>query len=322
MIRKLNFNKSLYYTLTESKIDIAGINKERVKIFLRKNYMKSKNINVVLDDTGEMKYAKGELFSVQYIGNIGKVDKACNMVSLSLVNEEIIEPLDSKFYICSNKFDKGKADDKFKTKLDLSRELVSKTSSLLKSEGKEIGTILGDCYYGSSDNLKTWNDDGYKYFLGSKSNRNLKNKVNCLGRDFDKLGSLVTAMKLFQNPYFKNGFQVYSFNIELKSIEHKLKVFSVISKQRERLYVTNNIEMTKKEALSLHFQRSHIDVKEYKELKTELHLLDCRFGSKEGYIRHVKLVYLCYDILRNLSLKINNTLSFGLKSLIHKLSTA
>lgn len=121
---------------------------------------------------------------------------------------------------------------------------------------------MGDYYYGSSDNLKIWDDDGYKYFLGSKSNRNLKNKVNCLGRNFDKLGSLVTAMKLFQNPYFKDGFQVYSFNIELK---HKLKVFSVISKQRKRLYVTNNIEMTKKEALSLHFQRNHIDVKEYKE---------------------------------------------------------
>lgn len=241
---------------------------------------------------------------------------------ISLVNEELIEPLDSKFYICANKFEKGKKDNNFKTKLDLSRELVSEASSLLKSLGKEIETILGDCYYGSSVNLNKWDKDGYKYFLGSKSNRNLKNKVNYLGRDFDKLGSLVTAMKLFQNPYFKDGFQVYSFDIELKGVEHKLKIFSVISKQRERLYVTNNLNLTKREALSLHLQRSHIDVKEYKELKTELHLLDCRFGSKEGYLRHVKLVYLCYDVLRNLSFKINHTPSFGLKSFIHQISTA
>lgn len=80
MIRKLNFSSSLYYTLSKSKIDINAINTERIKIFLRKNYIKSSSINVVLDDTGEMKYAKGELFSVQYIGNIGKLDESCNII--------------------------------------------------------------------------------------------------------------------------------------------------------------------------------------------------------------------------------------------------
>ncbi len=72
IIRKLDLSKSLYYTLSKSKIDINKINEERVKIFLKKRYINSNKINVVLDDTGEIKYAKGDLFFKQYIGNVGK----------------------------------------------------------------------------------------------------------------------------------------------------------------------------------------------------------------------------------------------------------
>ena len=93
-----------------------------------------------------MKYAKGELFSHLYIGNIGKIDEACNMVSISFVDNNIIEPFDSKFYIASNKFEKGKDDTNFKTKLELSRELVSEIEVVLKSEGKKLGVISGACY--------------------------------------------------------------------------------------------------------------------------------------------------------------------------------
>ena len=44
------------------------------------------------------------------------------MVSISFVDNNIIEPFDSKFYIASNKFEKGEDDTNFKTKLELSRE--------------------------------------------------------------------------------------------------------------------------------------------------------------------------------------------------------
>lgn len=320
MIRKLDLSKSLYYTLSKSKIDINKINQERVKIFLKKRYINSNKINVVLDDTGEMKYAKGDLFFKQYIGNVGKIDNGCNMVSLSFVNEEIIEPYDSKFYISSDKFSYGKSDKSFKSKLDLSRELVEEVSELLKSLGKELDTVLGDCYYGSCDNLNKWNKESYKYFLGVKSNRNLKDIVKYIDMDFDKLGSLVTAMKAFQNPYVKDNFQVYSFDVSLKGINHSVKIFAINTKDKERLYITNNLDLTKKQALQLHLQRAHIDVKEYKEFKNELHLLDCRFGSQEGYIRHIRFVYICFDILRNLAYKFNKTLFFGLKSFIHQIS--
>lgn len=322
IIRKINSGDNLYYTLNDAKISINDINIERAKVFLRKGYLTNNRVNVVLDDTGEMKYAKGDLFSHLYIGNIGKIDEACNMVSISFVNDEIIEPFDSKFYIASNKFEDGEEDKNFKTKIELSRELVSETEKILKSENKELGVISGDCYYGSSENLNKWNKDGYEYFLGAKENRNLKNVVEYLGRDYRKLGSLVTATKSFQNPYIKDHFEVYTLEVELKDVDHKLKLFAITTREKERLYVTNNLELSKKDALKLHLQRSKIDVKEYKELKTELHLLDCRFGSSEGYIRHVRFVYLCFDVLRNLANKILGTLSFGLKLFIHQLCSS
>jgi len=316
MIRKFNLSSSIYYTLSNAVIDTDQLNNVRLKTILRKKIFTGQKVNLVIDDTSRLKHAKGLLFNHMYIGNLGKVDEACNMVTISFAQGKLLEPVEFKFYLPSKNLELGKSDPKFKTKIEISRDLINYAESVLQNNGKDIGVISFDSFYGSSENLNLLNNDKYTYFSGIRSNRKLKYIKG------ENLSCFVTAVKSKISPVSKGYFKAWSSIVEIKDIYHPVKLFIIKTSEKDRLYISNDLSISDLEAIDLHLERSYIDVKEYKELKTETHLMDCRYLKPEGYIRHVRFVHLCFDILRGLHIKIFGDPYFNTKSFIHHLSSA
>lgn len=140
------------YFVCDSKWSIDDLNKQRIKLFHRQRTTASSSDGcVVIDDTASPKpYSKHtEGAKYQYCAPL-KREEVCNVVVASVFSSQTKSfPINLKFYKPEQEFVNGKADPRFKSKLDLAKELIEDALDKMI----EFKYLLLDAWYGNCSGL-------------------------------------------------------------------------------------------------------------------------------------------------------------------------
>lgn len=159
--------QSLQWFLSESGWDPKEVNEHRLELLLEESATAPEEEGVlVIDEHGDRKWGKKTAHvGRQWLANIGKTDNGVVSVSSLWADEGVYYPLEVEPYTPSQHFEGGKQDPKFRTKLEIARELVGRAVE----EGIPFRAVVADSFYGEDEELRwTLKDLGMGYVLALK----------------------------------------------------------------------------------------------------------------------------------------------------------
>jgi DDE superfamily endonuclease len=142
----------LQYFLSESTWDYEKVNARRLELLLANPVTAPHERGVlVIDDSGDRKDGNATAHvGRQWLGRVGKTDNGIVTVSTLWADERVYYPLHARPYTPASRFDAGRKDPRFKTKLQIAADLVA--------QGKQAGVVcravVADCFYGDYDELR------------------------------------------------------------------------------------------------------------------------------------------------------------------------
>jgi SRSO17 transposase len=159
----INSAQSLHHFIAYSDWSVSELKSRRLKKI--KRVLDGNAITVVIDETGDRKKGKKtDYVARQYLGSVGKVDNGIVSVNAYGVYKNISFPLTAKIYKPKKTL---KADDKYKTKIDLASEIITE----LVESGFNIELVLTDSLYGeSSQFIQKLNEYQLAYVVAIRSN--------------------------------------------------------------------------------------------------------------------------------------------------------
>jgi SRSO17 transposase len=148
--------QSLQWFLSESGWDPHEVNERRMELLLEDPATAANGEGVlVIDEHGDRKWGKRTAHvGRQWLGNLGKTDNGVVSVNSLWADERAYYPLQVEPYTPAHHFEGGKNDPKFRTKLEIARQLVERSLA----EGVPFRAVVADSFYGE--------DRGFKRSLG------------------------------------------------------------------------------------------------------------------------------------------------------------
>jgi len=161
---------NLHHFLHDSPWKADEINDRRIDIIWQDRKTRPKvGFDLIIDDSGHRKRGEEtEGVARQYIGQIGKVDNGVVAVSTHIYDGLRGYPLDIVQYQPPATFEKGKEDERFRTKPQLALELIDKCRERNLCPGL---TLLDSGYGNGSAFLKELECRGLKYVAALRKNR-------------------------------------------------------------------------------------------------------------------------------------------------------
>lgn len=138
--------QKLQWFLSESTWDPDQVNERRLGLLFSEEQTAPNAAGVlVIDETGDRKWgSKTAHVGRQYLGSIGKIDNGVVSVSSLWADELRYWPVAVKPYTPAHWFEKGKADEAFRTKPELALALVQEA----KAAGVPFRAVVADNFYG------------------------------------------------------------------------------------------------------------------------------------------------------------------------------
>jgi SRSO17 transposase len=164
-----------------------------------------------------------ELVSRHWSGNEHRLICGINLVNLLWTKGEECIPVDYRVYQSEEK--------KSKSKNDYFREMLQ----IAKKRGFEPSYILGDCWYGSVENMKYIQKQGWKLIFGVKENR----QVSITKNIYVSISNLDWTKTLVQKVW-------------LKEFGYVLVAKIVVKDDDIRYVVTNDLSLTDIDTLKKH----------------------------------------------------------------------
>ena len=148
--------QSLQWFLSESGWDPKEVNERRLELLLEDPATAANGKGVlVVDEHGDRKWGKRTAHvGRQWLANIGKTDNGVVSVSSLWADEGAYYPLEVEPYTPAHHFEAGKSDRRFRTKLNIARQLVERSVEM----GVPFRAVVADSFYGE--------DRGFKRSLG------------------------------------------------------------------------------------------------------------------------------------------------------------
>jgi SRSO17 transposase len=144
--------QSLQWFLSESGWDPKDINERRLELLVEDPATAPNEEGVlVIDEHGDRKWGKKTAHvGKQWLGNIGKTDNGVVSVSSLWADEGTYYPLEVEPYTPAHHFERGRTDDRFRTKLKIARQLVERSVGV----GVPFRAVVADSFYGEDEDLK------------------------------------------------------------------------------------------------------------------------------------------------------------------------
>jgi SRSO17 transposase len=172
--------QTLQWFLSESRWDWAKVNERRLELLLESERLKPRaNGVLVIDETGDRKDGhKTAHVGRQYLANLGKIDNGVVSVSSLWADEQVYYPLEVEPYTPAAWFEGGKANPRFRTKLEIAVDLVSQALD------KQISfrAVVADSFYGEDRGFRAGLDKlGVGYVLALKPSHGWRAPVTEIG---------------------------------------------------------------------------------------------------------------------------------------------
>lgn len=211
-------------------------------------------------------------------------------------------PLDFEIYI-----NRDKAEEGFKTKLDLAKELIQKAVD----RNVPFSSVAFDAWYFNHEMTSFIEGLGKDWVASCKGNRQI-----LVGRRKVPLSEWVKGLSknLFRPMKFKRAdgstkiYYVYEKVVTLAKHHQRVKVFVTYEDLdgEPSFFCTNRLDWGKGEALRRYAKRWEIDAF-YRDAKQNLGLEDYELRKLRGVRRHLTMVFIAHALLE-LGLKRNATL--------------
>ena len=172
--------QTLQYFFSDSKWNLQALKDKRLEIIENQlTTASTKDRLLAIDDTGCPKpfAKKTQGAKWQYCGPL-KREEVCNVaVASTFVSQSKYFPVNIVPYLPADGFDNGENDPKFKSKIEIAKDLFDEASE----RGIKFSVVTFDSWYASSEFLKYIDKEEKTFFSEIKSNRNiftLWNKFN------------------------------------------------------------------------------------------------------------------------------------------------
>lgn len=296
--------EKLQYFLSDSKWNYEALNAQRIELLKSQRTTGfSKEGVLIIDDTGVLKpYAsKTEGVAYQHCPILG-TEALCNVAVASCysANDRYI-PLEVKFYKTESEFVMGKNDPDFKSKLELAKELIA------DAVDKKIPFkfILFDAWYPASDVLTFIQERDLKFISEVKSDRLVYFRNPEARKSYfmqqDELVKLIKKHLWHKVKSFTHRgelISVYAFTSRLKSTDFPVKVFVTFnnSSQEVRTIISNDLELSEKEAVLTYLERWAIE-RIFRELKDSFCFDHYQVRHQLKIMRYWSLVILAWTLI-------------------------
>lgn len=144
--------QALQWFLSESDWDPARVNQRRLEVLCTDPLTAPDERGVlVIDEHGDRKWGtKTAHIGKQYLANLGKIDTGVVSVSSLWADERVYYPLEVEPYTPAHHFAGGKHDPRFRTKLTIALELVTRAVTA----GLPLRAVVADSFYGEDEGFK------------------------------------------------------------------------------------------------------------------------------------------------------------------------
>jgi hypothetical protein len=142
----------LQFFVSESTWDPARVNARRLELLLADPVTAPHTAGVlVIDDSGDRKDGTATAHvGRQWLGRLGKTDRAVVTVTTLWADERCYYPLHALPYTPAHHFPKGRGDPAFRTKLQLAAVLAGDA----QAAGVAFRAVVADCAYGDQDGFR------------------------------------------------------------------------------------------------------------------------------------------------------------------------
>ena len=231
-------NQNKYSGVELSKTSSSNLSHDSVSRWLKEQEFESKNLwshvkNMIEKEAGylivddsvlDKRFSRNnELAGFHWSGNEHRLISGIDLVNLLWTHGEECIPVDYRIYQSEEK--------KEKTKNDHFRDMLMAA----KKRGLKPDYVLGDCWYGSVENMKFIQKQGWKFIFGAKENR----KVSITKNMYVSIRDLDWTKKPVQKVWLKE----FGFVLAAKI---------VIKDDDVRYLVTNDLSLTDLEAFKNH----------------------------------------------------------------------
>lgn len=144
--------QGLQWFLSESTWDPATVNARRLAL-LRADPVTAPTTHgaLVIDEHGDRKWGhKTAHVGTQYLANLGKIDQGVVSVSSLWADEHLYYPVDVEPYTPAPHFARGKADPRFRTKLQIALQLAESAAH----QRLPFRAVVADSFYGEDEEFK------------------------------------------------------------------------------------------------------------------------------------------------------------------------
>ena len=307
--RKTNTNyQKLQYFFSESTWDINAFNDVRLNILQNQSTTRATPNGVfAIDDTGCPKpYAKNtEGAQFQYCGTLGR-DENCNVaVASCFVSNSKHFPIGFKSYIPEDQ----SAPNKFKSKLDLAKELIE--DAIAKTI--PFSTIVFDAWYTSTDLIEFIASKSMFFVAETKINRSIlithpktKQWVHLRADQIIPLikEHYIHRLKHVEIPQ-QNGkikhVLTFAMQSRLKDCSTPLQIFFIFDKWSDtddkdaHILITNNLTMSVKTAIFTYLLRWGIE-ESFRELKDNFCFDQYQVRDQQQIQRHWIMSFLVWSL--------------------------
>ncbi len=303
----INYQR-LQYFFTESNWNIKELNDIRIKLIQNQRTTKANNKGVLaIDDTGCPKpYAeKTEGAQFQYCPPLGR-EENCNVaVASCFVSNSKHFPVDFRSYIPLD----NKEPEKFKSKLDLAKELID--DALAK--GITFGSVVVDSWYPSTDLIEFISSKNLSLVAEVKINRSIlfthpqtKQWRYLRGEQIMPLlkqfyPHKLKAVNIPQADGKDKSILTYAFKSKLKDCPVEVQVIFIFDKWSQsddkdaHILITTNLNLTVRDAILTYLLRWGIE-ESFRELKDAFCFDQYQVYHQEQIQRHWILSFLSWTL--------------------------
>jgi len=303
----INYQR-LQYFFTESNWNIKELNDIRIKLIQNQRTTKANNKGVLaIDDTGCPKpYAeKTEGAQFQYCPPLGR-EENCNVaVASCFVSNSKHFPVDFRSYIPLD----NKEPEKFKSKIDLAKELIDDAIA----KGIPFGSVVIDSWYPSSDLIEFIASKDLSLVAEVKINRSIffthpqtKQWRYLRGEQIMPLlkqfyPHKLKAVNIPQADGKNKSILTYAFKSKLKDCPVEVQVIFVFDKWSQsddkdaHILITTNLNLTVRDVILTYLLRWGIE-ESFRELKDAFCFDQYQVYHQEQIQRHWILSFLSWTL--------------------------
>lgn len=306
--------QSLHHFLTEAPWDSEELNRRRIAVLQADRRTASRpNGVLIVDDTGVPKKGDAtEGVKWQYIGQLGKTANGQVFVTSHYADTRCHWPVDIAPYVPDTWLPAGKADPKFRTKIDLALELIEQA----QKHGVAFRAAVADSWYGSNPRfLNTLEQRQVPYVVQLKPSMRIYARLpGDIARNEHRLEQALCLLKPenFRPVRLPNADgterQVYvaHLNVKLKKIPGKRRVVVVTQRPDDpsadddlRFLTTNIVQLRDETVARLYALRNWVE-QFYRDGKDDLGAGQYQVRDLPSILRHWHLVFIAHSLLQQL----------------------